>query len=65
MDKLLHEHWRIHKADIIFKEQSVTNEKVDEILKVHPGLSRSLSTKARNVKQATVEHNLVRLQKKP
>ena len=45
------------------KEHSVANEKVDEILKVHPGLSRSLSTKARNVKQATVERNLVRLQK--
>lgn len=45
------------------KEHSVANEKVDEILKVHPGLSRSLSTKAQNVKQATVERNLVRLQK--
>ena len=62
IDKLLHECWRIQKADLLKREHDETREKLNDILSKHPKLVDLTGSKGRKVKSETLEKNLLRVE---
>jgi hypothetical protein len=61
IDKLLHECWRIQKADLLKREHDETRQQVEEILTKYPKLA-TLSQAGRKIKSETLEKNLLRVE---
>ena len=62
IDKLLHECWRIQKADLLKREHDETCEKLEHILTKYPKLVDLTGSKGRKVKSETLEKNLIRVE---